>query len=95
MTRMVLTALLVLTAGVASADVLIIDEVRQVDRMELPENGMSKADVEARYGTPNERGSAVGNPPITEWKYDEYSVYFEYDLVLFTVLQPGAVIEDA
>jgi hypothetical protein len=35
----------------------------------------------------------VGDPPITRWDYDGWSVYFEYDLVLFTVLHKGAVLD--
>jgi len=85
--------MLALAFQVATADVLIIDEVRQAERMELPKNGQSKADIEAKFGTPAERQSAVGDPPISSWKYDTYSVYFEYDLVLYAVLHPGAVIE--
>jgi len=34
----------------------------------------------------------VGDPPITQWVYDRWSVYFEYDKVLFTVLHKGEVI---
>jgi len=93
MTRIVLAFMLTLTIQVATADVLIIDEVRQADRMTLPENGQDKATVEARFGAPKQKLAAVGDPPISSWKYDKYSVYFEYDLVLFTVLHPGAVIE--
>ena len=93
MTRIVLAFMLALTFQAVSADVLIIDEVRQAGRMELPKNGQSKAAVEAKFGTPAEKNSAVGDPPISNWKYDTYSVYFEYDLVLFTVLHPGAVVE--
>jgi hypothetical protein len=93
MTRIVLAFMLVMAFQAVSADVLIIDEVRQADRMELPRNGQNKATVEAKFGTPLERRAAVGDPPISSWKYDTYSVYFEYDLVLFTVLHPGAVIE--
>ena len=93
MTRIVLAFMLALTTQIAIADVLLIDEVRQVGRMELPKNGQSKADIEAKFGTPVEKRAAVGDPPISSWKYDSYSVYFEYDLVLFTVLHPGAVIE--
>jgi hypothetical protein len=93
MTRIVLAFMLTLTIQVATADVLIIDEVRQADRMALPKNGQNKATVEARFGTPTQRSTAVGDPPISSWKYDKYSVYFEYDLVLFTVLHTGAVIE--
>jgi hypothetical protein len=93
MTRIVLAFMLTLTIQVATADVLIIDEVRQADRMALPQNGQDKATIEARFGTPTQKLAAVGDPPISSWKYDKYSVYFEYDLVLFTVLHPGAVIE--
>ncbi len=93
MTRIVFIAFLLLVAGAASADVLIIDEVRQVARMELPENGQNMANIESRFGSPAQRHRAVGDPPITRWDYGNYSVYFEYDLVLFSVLHPGNVIE--
>ena len=93
MTRIVLAFMLTLTIQVATADVLIIDEVRQADRMALPKNGQNKATVEARFGAPTQKSTTVGDPPISSWKYDKYSVYFEYDLVLFTVLHTGAVIE--
>ncbi len=93
MTKFLLASVLMFTPLVTSADVLILDEVRQVERLELPENGLSKADVESRFGAPGQRHAAVGDPPITRWDYGEYSVYFEYDLVLFTVLNAGQVVE--
>ncbi|MGD9021379.1 MAG: hypothetical protein PVF46_06240 [Lysobacterales bacterium] len=93
MTRIVLAFVLAFAVQAVYADVLLIDEVRQAGRMELPRNGQSKADVESKYGAPAEKKGAVGDPPISSWKYDTYSVYFEYDLVLSTVLHPGAVIE--
>jgi len=93
MTRIVLAFMLTLTFQTLSADVLIIDEVRQAGRMELPKNGQSKAVTEAKFGAPAQKTPAVGDPPISSWKYDKYSVYFEYELVLFSVLHPGVVIE--
>ena len=84
-----------MAVAAAQADVLLIDEVRQVERMSLPDNGLSKADVEAKFGAPNDKKAAVGNPPISRWDYGDYSVYFEYDVVLFTVLHPGAVIDQS
>ena len=98
MTRMVLTLILALTAGLAqfgllSADVLLIEEVRQAERMNLPENGLSMDEVRARFGEPSNKNAAVGDPPITRWDYDRFSVYYEYGLVLFTVLHRGAVID--
>lgn len=93
MARIVLVFILTVAFQAVCADVLIIEEVRQSERMELPKNGMDKATVEAKFGTPLEKKPAVGDPPISSWKFDTYSVYFEYDLVLFSVLHPGAVIE--
>ena len=100
MTRMVLTLVLKLVlivqlgvwASLASADVLLIEEVRQVDNMSVPVNGLSMAEVESRFGNPGSKQGPVGDPPITEWRYDGWSVYFENDKVLFTVLHKGAVI---
>lgn len=74
-----------------SADVLLIEEVRQADSMNLPANGMTTGEVRARYGEPLQTHPAVGVPPITRWDYDKWSVYFEYDLVLYTVLHKDAV----
>ena len=93
MTRIVLAFILAFAFHTVYADVLLIEEVRQAGRMELPKNGQSKADIEAKFGAPAEKNAAVGDPPISNWKYATYSVYFEHDLVLFTVLHPGAVIE--
>jgi hypothetical protein len=93
MTRIVLAFMLTFMFQAVTADVLIIDEVRQAGRMELPQNGQSKAAIEAKFGAPVQKVSAVGEPPISSWKYRDYTVYFEYDLVLFSVLHPGAVIE--
>ncbi len=98
MTRMVLALMLVFTMSLvlvsnAQADVLLIEEVRQSERMDLPVNGLSANDVRRKFGEPVQKYAAVGDPPITQWKYDNWSVYFEYDLVLFTVLHKNAVID--
>ena len=98
MTRMVLTLMLVFSTGlaqidIADADVLLIEEVRQSERMSLPVNGMSSDDVHTRFGEPASKRTAVGDPPISPWNYYSWSVYFEYELVLFTVLHKGAVID--
>ena len=50
-----------------------------------PRNGITMAEVEQVSGTPKAKHDAVGQPPITRWDYDGFSVYFEYDRVLHTV----------
>jgi hypothetical protein len=44
------------------------------------------AAVQGRFGEPTERHATVGNPPITRWDYPQFSVYFEHDRVLHSVL---------
>lgn len=83
---------LLLGAGAAAADVLLIEEVRARMQRDLPANGMTMSAVERRYGDPGERHAPVGDPPITRWVYDDYSVYFEHNLVIESVLRHGAVI---
>jgi len=92
MTRTVLTLILLLMVPVAQADVLLIEEVRQAENMAVPVNGQTMAEVEAQFGTPSLKNNPVGDPPITQWVYDRWSVYFEYDRVLFTVLKKGEVV---
>ncbi len=79
-------ALIGIPGSAALADVLLIDEVRASRSMDLPDNGLSMQSVENRWGTPLQRYGAVGEPPITRWQYSEYSVYFEHDLVITSVL---------
>ena len=78
--------------GAANADVLLIEEVRERLQRDLPGNGMTKNEVRQRYGEPDQRHAPVGDPPITRWVYDDYSVYFEHDLVIESVLNRGAVL---
>ncbi len=74
-----------------TADVLLIEQVRHVENMDVPVNGMTQSEVESRYGSPSIRHAAVGDPPIARWEYERWSAYFEYDRVLFTVLHKGEI----
>ncbi|MCC5958909.1 MAG: hypothetical protein JJU08_06185 [Rhodobacteraceae bacterium] len=53
--------------------------------MDRPRNGQTMDQVERRFGAPNDRVAAVGEPPISRWIYGEYTVYFEHDRVLRAV----------
>lgn len=52
----------------------------------LPQRGESQRSVLERFGLADEEHAAVGQPPITRWDYREFSVYFEYDHVVNSVL---------
>ena len=49
-------------------------------------SGMSMDQVNNQFGAPGEKYAAVGEPPITRWVYDHYTVYFEHDHVIHSVL---------
>lgn len=51
----------------------------------IPNRGLTKAQVRNRFGEPNRRSRTVGNPPISQWYYPEFTVYFEYSHVVHAV----------
>ncbi len=71
-----------------TADVLNIDGNRSVvQNANTPVRGMSKEQVLSRFGEPNSRRAAVGDPPIARWDYSGFSVYFEYNIVLHSLIR--------
>lgn len=54
--------------------------------IQRPPNGTNKLQVQAVFGEPVSKHGPVGDPPISYWEYPEYTVYFEGDLVLHSVL---------
>ena len=78
---LLLTALASFTPHVA-ADRLLMEGLNQeppnsAEGLPRPARGMSMDIVVERFGQPTERLPAVGDPPITRWVYDGYTVYFE------------------
>ncbi len=51
----------------------------------MPNRGLSKVQVESRYGQPASKEGPVGNPAIYRWNYNNYSVFFENNLVIHSV----------
>lgn len=72
-------------------DILLIEKVRASMARDLPRNGLSMTEVERRFGAPLERRPAVGEPPITRWVFEDYSVFFEHQLVIESVLHDQTI----
>ncbi|MGA8278514.1 MAG: hypothetical protein WB784_09990 [Rhodanobacteraceae bacterium] len=97
----VLASLCVLaTAGFislpAQADTLRTKHVHHASRSDVPVRGMTMAQVERHYGAPLEKlptagGDTSKHPPIHRWRYAGYTVYFERNLVLHSVLNRDIV----
>jgi hypothetical protein len=85
---LLLTALA--TATPALAETLSTDTGNPAAAGDRPNRGSSMATVQGHFGEPTHRHATVGDPPITRWDYPQFSVYFEHDRVLHSVLASGA-----
>ena len=72
-------------AGLANADTMDMQGIQADSSQERPSRGMTQERVEERYGIPQARNAAVGDPPISSWEYEGFVVYFEYDRVIHAV----------
>jgi hypothetical protein len=89
----ILRILVLLALGAATpalAETLNTDTGNPAAAADSPHRGSTMATVESRYGAPTNRHAAVGNPPITRWDYPQFSVYFENDRVLHSVIVRSA-----
>ncbi len=81
--------LLALTAGftlfTVQADVITLKQNAALD-VPRPTRGLTMSQVERQFGAPRMKHPAVGQPPITRWDYDSYSVFFEHQYVLDSVV---------
>ena len=70
----------------ALADVLLIDRIESAPAMQTPAKGISMSQVRQQYGDPVTTRAAIGMPPITRWEYEGFSVFFEDDTTLHSVI---------
>ena len=80
--------------SLAHAEVLLMDRVKQERSMNGPARGMSMTQVEARFGAPTTKSDPRGgdtrlHPVINRWVYPDYTVYFERDRVISSVMNKG------
>ena len=68
-----------------SADTLLVNRLQNEQTSAAPRRGATMAQIEAQFGAPTKKSSAVGKPPITRWDYPAFSVYFEYKHVIDSV----------
>jgi len=85
-------SLFLLATGPAAADVLLLDSIQSVPAIQTPQTGTSMASVRQAYGAPQTEHPAVSTdggpqqPPITRWDYNGFSVFFEHDHVVHSVV---------
>jgi hypothetical protein len=75
-------------AGGAAAETVLVDGQVQLQQSAVsrPGAGITMHEVETKFGAPAKRYPAVGKPPITRWDYPSFSVYFEFNRVVHSVV---------
>jgi len=78
-------------SGAALAETLVVNDQLTVpaSSVQTPKRGSTMADVEKHFGAPVEKHATVGQPPITRWDYNGFSVFFEHDRVIHAVATSG------
>ena len=81
----------------ALAETVVVNDQVQVreSQIDRPKRGSTMSEVEKRFGAPAARRPTVGGnsphqPPITRWDYNGFSVVFERDRVIDTVVSAPA-----
>ncbi|TPW10235.1 MAG: hypothetical protein FD130_2281 [Halothiobacillaceae bacterium] len=54
----------------------------------LPTRSMTMERVKEQFGPPITMLDPIGTPAISRWRYDGYTVYFENNHVIHTVVDP-------
>ncbi|MCW8907265.1 MAG: hypothetical protein OQL28_08440 [Sedimenticola sp.] len=90
-TALMLVAALSSTPALSSADVLLIDAIEEApvnssEGLPRPRPGQTMDSVRASFGVPEQELPWVGEPPITRWIYPGFTVYFEHEFVINTVV---------
>jgi len=93
---LVLIAAMLFTAVAARAAVPLENAINEAppnspSGLPRPDNGMTMNQVEKQFGPPTKKMAAVGTPPITRWVYPNYTVYFEKNLVIYSVVHRDAL----
>ena len=75
-------------AGTAAAETVVVDGHVQVAASSVarPGRGTTMREVKAKFGAPEKQYPAVGKPPITRWDYPAFSVFFEFNRVVDSVV---------
>ena len=84
MTSSIVSGFLKKALGLSSAHAQqLIIPIGSQAKLEIlkPSKGMDMNTVLSGFGEPLQRRNPVGEPPITRWQYEHFSVYFESEFL--------------
>lgn len=77
---------LALPTSFGVADTLVVESVESSAGMARPVRGITMDQVQQQFGEPAARSGPVGEPPISQWSYPDFEVYFEHQYVIHAVV---------
>ncbi len=80
-----LGVLLLLSMPLQADSIQIPGHYNSNQQLVMPKRGNSMNDVLNEFGEPNRRIDPIGEPPISEWDYGDFRVYFEHQTVLHSL----------
>ena len=83
--KLLLIASLLVAPALQADNLVIPGHVATDQKQVMPRRGIDMNAVIAEFGQPDEIYGPIGEPPITEWVYGSFRVYFEHDLVLHSI----------
>lgn len=96
-----LTAALLMTLGslplhgyAESITIPIASQGAQQGHIDKPHHGADQASVRSHFGEPIKRKGPTGEPPIVRWDYSQFSVYFENNTVIHSVIKHNPQAEN-
>ena len=85
-----LTSCLFSTVGYSETIKIGLSEQAEDNKnINRPKVGMSMEAVKAYFGNPTAVSGPTGKPAIYQWKYADFTVYFEGEYVIHSVLHPS------
>lgn len=85
-TKLIYLSLLLLVFASSNAEQLQIPGHLVSDsRMELPQRGDTMNSILVKFGNPIKEKVPVGIPPITQWEYSGFNVFFEHQHVIHAI----------
>lgn len=82
-----LCAVVSLSAHAETIKIPISQQHPELNNIERPQRGESQQLVLQRYGQPVEKMAARGTPPISRWEYPGFTVYFENQHTVHSVIK--------
>lgn len=84
-----ITTCLFASAGNAIAENMSVPlgQDREAWSGKIPNRGITKNQVQEKFGAPMDKQGPTGQPPIYYWEYSDFTVYFESEHVIHTVIK--------